>query len=99
MSDLLEVKAGVLAAKETCSLPVFVTMTYQEDGRTFVGCDPRSAALTLSGLGADALGVNCSLGPKELAPVVGELLRYARVPVMVQPNAGLPENAGRPDRL
>lgn len=94
MSDLLEVKAGVLAAKETCSLPVFVTMTYQEDGRTFVGCDPRSAALTLSGLGADALGVNCSLGPKELAPVVGELLRYARVPVMVQPNAGLPKMQG-----
>lgn len=94
MSDLLEVKAGVLAAKETCSLPVFVTMTYQEDGRTFVGCDPRSAALTLSGLGVDALGVNCSLGPKELAPVVGELLRYARVPVMVQPNAGLPKMQG-----
>lgn len=91
MSDLLEVKAGVLAAKETCSLPIFVTMTYQEDGRTFVGCDPKSAAVTLSGLGVDALGVNCSLGPEELAPVAEELLRYARVPVMIQPNAGLPK--------
>lgn len=90
MSDLLEVKAGVLAARESCDLPVFVTMTFQEDGRTFVGCDPVSAAVTLSGLRVDALGVNCSLGPKELAPVAEELLRYARVPVMIQPNAGLP---------
>ena len=91
MSDLSEVKAGVLAAKENCDLPVFVTMTYQEDGRTFVGCNPESAALTLSGLGVDALGVNCSLGPKELMPVIEKLLAYASVPVMVQPNAGLPK--------
>ncbi len=91
MSDLLEVKAGILAAKEYCSLPIFVTMTYQEDGRTFVGCDPQSAALTLSGLGVDALGVNCSLGPEELDPIIDTLLQYARVPVMAQPNAGLPE--------
>lgn len=91
MSDLLEVKAGILAAKENCDLPVFVTMTYQEDGRTFVGCDPQSAALTLSGLGVDALGVNCSLGPKELTPIIDTLLNYARVPVMAQPNAGLPK--------
>ncbi len=91
MSDLLEVKAGVLAAKENFDLPVFVTMTYQEDGRTFVGVDPQSAAITLSGLGVDALGVNCSLGPKELEPIVDTLLAYSRVPVMVQPNAGLPE--------
>ncbi len=91
MSDLLEVKAGVLAAKENFDLPVFVTMTYQSDGRTFVGVDPQSAAITLSGLGVDALGVNCSLGPKELEPIVDTLLAYSRVPVMVQPNAGLPE--------
>lgn len=91
MSDLMEVKAGVLAAKELCDLPVFVTMTYQADGRTFVGCDPQSAALTLSGLGVDALGVNCSLGPKELEPILDTLLQYSRVPVMAQPNAGLPE--------
>ncbi len=91
MSDLLEVKAGVLAAKESCDLPVFVTMTYQADGRTFVGVDPQSAAITLSGLGVDALGVNCSLGPKELSPIIDTLLAYSKVPVMAQPNAGLPE--------
>ena len=91
MSDLLEVRASVLAAKENCSLPVFVTMTFQEDGRTFVGCDPTSVAVTLSGLKVDALGVNCSLGPEELIPVIDELLRYSRVPLMVQPNAGLPK--------
>ncbi len=90
MSDLLEVKAGVLAAKENCNLPVFVTMTYQEDGRTFVGCNPQTAAVCLSGLKVDALGVNCSLGPKELEPLIDELLKYSRVPVMAQPNAGLP---------
>ncbi len=91
MSDLLEVKAAVLAVRENTSLPVFVTMTFQEDGRTFVGCDPISVAVTLSGLGVDALGVNCSLGPKELMPVIDELIKYSRVPVMVQPNAGLPK--------
>lgn len=91
MSDLLEVKAGVLAAKENCDLPVFVTMTYQADGRTFVGVDPQSAAITLSGLGVDALGVNCSLGPRELSPIIDTLLTYSRVPVIAQPNAGLPE--------
>lgn len=91
MSDLLEVKAAVLAAKENVPLPVFVTMTFQEDGRTFVGCDPVSAAVTLSGLNVDALGINCSLGPQELVPIVDELVRYSRVPVMVQPNAGLPQ--------
>lgn len=90
MSDLLEVKAAVLAVRENTDLPVFVTMTFQEDGRTFVGCDPMSAAVTLSGLRVDALGVNCSLGPVELMPVIDELLKYSRVPVMVQPNAGLP---------
>ncbi|MBQ4145411.1 MAG: homocysteine S-methyltransferase family protein [Clostridia bacterium] len=91
MSDLLEVKAGVLAAKENCNLPIFVTMTYQEDGRTFVGCSPECAAITLSGLGVDALGVNCSLGPKELEPIIDKLIEYSNVPVMAQPNAGLPK--------
>lgn len=90
MSDLLEVKAAVLAARENTSLPVFATMTFQEDGRTFVGCDPVSAAVTLSGLRVDALGVNCSLGPGQLMPVIDELIAHSRVPVMVQPNAGLP---------
>jgi 5-methyltetrahydrofolate--homocysteine methyltransferase len=90
-SDLYEMKAAVLAVKENTDLPVIASMTYQEDGRTFVGCDPVSAAIMLSGLGVAALGVNCSLGPAELEPVVEELLRYARVPVIVQANAGLPQ--------
>ena len=88
--DLYEAKAAILAAKENTSLPVFCTMTFQEDGRTFVGCDPTTAAITLQGLGVDALGVNCSLGPAQLRPVVEEMLRRATVPVMVQANAGLP---------
>ncbi len=92
VSDLYEAKAAVLAAKEHSDLPVFCTMTFEADGRTFVGCDPITAALTLSGLHVDAVGVNCSLGPRELLPVVKEFLRYARVPVMVQANAGLPRD-------
>lgn len=91
MSDLLETKAALLAIKENSNLPVFVTMTYQADGRTFVGTDPVTATLTLQGLGADAVGLNCSLGPKELLPLVTEILAVAKVPVVVQANAGLPE--------
>lgn len=90
MSDLLETKIGILAIKENTNLPIFVTMTYQEDGRTFVGTNPKTATLTLQNLGVDVLGVNCSLGPKELAPVVDEILEFSRIPVMVQANAGLP---------
>ena len=66
MTDLQEARAALLAAKENSSLPVIVTMTYEERGRTFLGCDPASAALTLEGMGADANGVNCSLGPREI---------------------------------
>lgn len=91
MSDLYEAKAAVLAAKENTSLPVFCTMTYQEDGRTFTGTDPATGTITLQSLGVDALGVNCSLGPKELFPVVETILEYAKVPVIVQANAGLPK--------
>ncbi len=90
MSDLLEAKAALLAAREHSSLPVITTMTFAADGRTFLGTDPRTAAVTLSALGADAIGLNCSLGPTEAAPLVREILDYATVPVMVQPNAGLP---------
>ncbi|MBQ2767723.1 MAG: homocysteine S-methyltransferase family protein [Clostridia bacterium] len=90
MADLLEAKAALLAAKENCDLPVFVTMTFSADGRTFLGTDPATAAVTLSALGADAIGLNCSLGPVEALPPVREILDYATVPVMVQPNAGLP---------
>ncbi len=91
MSDLLEAKAALLAAKENSRLPVFVTMTYTETGRTFLGTDPVSATITLCSLGADAVGVNCSLGPKELKPIVEEILKYSTKPVIVQANAGIPE--------
>lgn len=91
MSDLLEMKAAVLAAKENSNLPVFATMTYTDNGRTFLGTDPISATITLCGLGVDAVGVNCSLGPAELKDVVSEILNVSTKPVIVQANAGLPE--------
>lgn len=91
MSDLLETKAAVLAAKENSDLPVFVTMTYLDNGRTFLGTDPISATITLCSLGVDAVGVNCSLGPNELMSVVKDILSVSTKPVIVQANAGLPE--------
>lgn len=94
MSDLYEAKAAILAAKENSSLPVFCTMTFQENGRTLMGTDPKTMVFVLEGLGVDALGVNCSLGPKELIPILDEILQYASIPVMVQPNAGLPRYDG-----
>lgn len=90
IADLLEAKAAVLAAKENCDLPIFVTMTFGEDGRTFLGTSPEIAALVLSSLGAHAVGVNCSLGPNELVPLAETIARYAPCPVLVRPNAGLP---------
>ena len=94
MADLQEARAALLAVKETCDLPVMVTMTYEERGRTFLGCDPASAALTLEGLGADAIGVNCSLGPREMPPLVEELNRWTTLPIAIKPNAGLPDPGG-----
>ncbi len=91
MTDLLEVKAAVLAAKENSELPVVCTMTFEQNMRTFTGCQVSAMALTLEGLGADAIGVNCSLGPKELEPVIAELSRWTRLPIVVKPNAGLPD--------
>lgn len=91
MTDLLEAKAAVLAAKENSNLPIICTMTFEQNMRTFTGCTAASMALTLEGLGVDAIGVNCSLGPKELLPVVGELRKYTRLPLVVKPNAGLPD--------
>ncbi|MHC6178954.1 homocysteine S-methyltransferase family protein [Clostridium sp. JNZ X4-2] len=95
MSDLYEAKAAVLAAKENSSLPIFCTMTFQKDGRTLMGTDPKTMVFTLEALGVDALGVNCSLGPAELQGIVDEILKYASIPVMVQPNAGLPRYDGK----
>jgi len=91
MSDLSETKAAILAVKENCDLPLFVTMTFGEDGRTFMGTSPENMAITLCSLGADAVGVNCSLGPKELLGIVEKVCKYATKPVIVQPNAGLPK--------
>lgn len=91
MTDLYELKAAVLAAKENSDKPILCTMTFEENRRTFTGVSVSSMALTLEGLGVDALGVNCSLGPKELYPVVEEMCRWTNVPVIVKPNAGLPD--------
>lgn len=89
-SDVYEAKAALLAVKENTDLPAAVTLTFQQNGRTVMGTSPAEAVSVLEGLGADILGVNCSLGPEELLPIVLEFLRSARVPVLVQPNAGLP---------
>lgn len=90
MTDLYEAKAAVLAVKENSDLPVFCTMSFEEDKRTFTGCNPTSMVMTLQGLNVDALGLNCSLGPKELEPIINDILDISRIPVMVQANAGLP---------
>lgn len=91
MTDLYELKAGVLAAKENSSLPIICTMTFEENKRTFTGCSVSAMALTLTGLGADAIGLNCSLGPKELLPVAEELVKWSKLPIVIKPNAGLPD--------
>ncbi len=90
MNDSYETKAALLAAKENCDLPVFVSNAYGEDGKLMTGASPLAMIAMLEGLGADAIGVNCSLGPKALAGVVGEYLKYSSLPVLFKPNAGLP---------
>ncbi len=90
MNDSYETKAALLAAKENSNLPVFVSNAYGEDGKLMTGASPAAMVAMLEGMGADAIGVNCSLGPKALAPIVEEYLKYASVPVLVKPNAGLP---------
>ena len=91
MTDLYEAKAALLAVKENTSLPVLVTMTFDQGGRTFTGCTVVSMAATLEGLGADAIGLNCSLGPDLLAPLLEQLCRSTTLPVIAKPNAGLPD--------
>ncbi|MBE5957686.1 MAG: homocysteine methyltransferase [Lachnospiraceae bacterium] len=91
MTDLLETKAAVLAAKENSDLPVFCTMTFERNMRTFTGCSVPSMVLTIGGLGVDAIGVNCSLGPDELLGVVEKITDWTDIPIMVKPNAGLPD--------
>ena len=94
MSDLAEAKAALLAVRENSDLPAIVTMTFEEDGRTFLGTTPEVASLTLSSLGAAAVGINCSLGPAEVAPLVARMAPWARCPLAVQANAGLPHVEG-----
>ncbi len=94
MSDLAEAKAALLAVRENSDLPAIVTMTFEEDGRTFLGTTPEVASLTLSSLGAAAVGINCSLGPAEVAPLVARMAPLARCPLAVQANAGLPHVEG-----
>lgn len=91
MTDLMETKAAILAAKENSDLQVMCTMTFEDNKRTFTGCSVSAMCLTVQGLGVDALGVNCSLGPKELEPVIAELTQWTNLPVIVKPNAGLPD--------
>ena len=91
MTDLYETKAALLAAKENSDKPVICTMTFEPNLRTFTGCTVASAAMTLEGLGADAVGVNCSLGPDELFPIVEEMAKWTTLPLVVKPNAGLPD--------
>ncbi len=90
MNDSYETKAALLAAKETCDLPVFVSNAYGSDGKLMTGADPESMCAMLEGLGADAIGANCSLGPVQLAPIIDRLLAVASVPVFIKANAGLP---------
>ncbi len=99
MTDLYELKAAVLAAKENCSLPVFTSMSFEARGRTFTGCTVESYAVTMAGLGVDAVGINCSLGPQEILPFAKRLCRSvpAGMPVFVKPNAGLPNPDGSYD--
>ena len=92
MGDTYEIKAAMLAAKENCDLPIFVSMIFDEKGRLLTGADVKTALAMVEGLGADVIGFNCGLGPKQMIPLVEELLKYTSTPVMVNPNAGLPES-------
>lgn len=90
--DLYELKAAMLAVKENCDLPLFVSMIFDEKGRLLTGADVRTACAVVEGLGADVIGFNCGLGPKQMLPLVEELEKYSSTPIIVMPNAGLPES-------
>ncbi len=90
-TDLYEMKAAVLAARENTKLPVWTTMSFEENGRTFLGTDAAAMAMTLEGLGVSALGINCSLGPAEILPIAREMRRWTGLPMIIKPNAGLPD--------
>jgi len=90
MLDIQEARAALIAVKELCDLPVMVSMTYESDGRTLNGTDPVSALITLQSLGADAVGCNCSTGPDDMLKIIIEMKKYASVPLLAKPNAGVP---------
>ncbi len=94
MNDSYETKAALLAAKESCSLPVFVSNAYGEDGKLMTGASPEAMIAMLEGMGADAIGVNCSFGPDKLEATVRKYIERASVPVLLKPNAGLPRSEG-----
>lgn len=91
MNDSYETKAALLAAKENSNLPVFVTNSYGEDGKLMTGASPAAIIALLEGMGADAIGINCSFGPRALQPIVEEYLQYSSIPVILKPNAGMPQ--------
>lgn len=95
MMSLQECRAAVLAIREVCDLPIMVTLTYNEDGRTLFGTPPETAVVVLQSLGVDAIGVNCSTGPMEMVPLVAKMAEYSTVPLIAKPNAGLPELEGK----
>ena len=91
MMSLQESRAAVFAIREVCDLPIMVTLTYNEDGRTLFGTEPETAVVVLQSLGVDAIGINCSTGPMEMVEPVRKMAEYATVPIVAKPNAGLPE--------
>lgn len=91
MMSLQECRAAVIAAKETCDLPVMVTLTFGDDNRTLYGTNPETAVIVLQNLGVDAIGVNCSTGPEKMCNILNLMKEYAKVPLIAKPNAGLPK--------
>ena len=92
MTDLYEIKAGVLAAKENCNLPIFVSMMFDSNERLLTGADIETAVTTLEGLGIDAIGMNCGLGPAEMLPLAKKMRSLTSLPMLLNPNAGLPRS-------
>ncbi len=91
MMSLAECRVALLAAKEVCDLPVMITLTFNEDGRTLFGTDPITAVLVLESMGADAIGANCSTGPDMMAEIIEQMAKYSNIPIIAKPNAGLPK--------
>ena len=91
MMSLQECRAAVIAIKEVSDLPIMVTLSYNEDGRTLFGTPPETAVVVLQSLGVDAIGINCSTGPMEMVELVEKMAQYSTVPILAKPNAGLPE--------